>query len=336
MFSARMDTNLRRVLGELVDSLSPPRTLLTYAHRTYPNAMLARDLLVTAAKADKALHAGVQRVSVACSVISPACAAAVTAAVGAHGFQSLVRDTGLTPTISAAKDSNKTKATRLIETLHAFFQLCVQADLLTCVNVAERAFLPDCFYVISEREPPRDPRAELSTRRMLEVLNRMRRLGVEVKDRRFSLRAYPACFVRAEAVKWLESVNYEAPDEFLRHCQQEGTIVSVLNAPELELFQFVPRVVHSGFVYVGGAGNWTRRWAVLREYSLLLFNETKRQQLLSETSLPVATCNEVSGVFSSTSGLCDLNAFVGCIAGPFSVGSDDPAGAVDDDEPLEC
>jgi hypothetical protein len=114
---------------------------------------------------------------------------------------------------------------------------------------------------------------------MAEVLQRMQ-LGVEVKDRRFNLRLYPATFVRSEAVKWLENNNMPKvlfvlgvlshlhidriasshlcvkAEEFLQQCVQEGAVLSVLHAGEHEWLQFVPRVIHSGFVYIGGVRRW--------------------------------------------------------------------------------
>ncbi len=123
-------------------------------------------------------------------------------------------------------------------------------------------------------------------------------MHVEVKDRRFGLRLYPAVFVRAEAVKWLQTISFPAPDEFLQQCVREGSVVCALQAGDVEWCQFVPRVIHAGFVYVGGPGNWVRRWATLRETTLQLHHDSKRQ-LVSELDLLTTTANEV--LCSSTS-----------------------------------
>jgi hypothetical protein len=57
-----------------------------------------------------------------------------------------------------------------------------------------------------------------------------------------------------------------------------------------ELFQFVPRVVHSGFVHVSTAGSsLAKRWAVLREKHLIVFGEN-RKQVVFEVELTMATC----------------------------------------------
>lgn len=73
---------------------------------------------------------------------------------------------------------------------------------------------------------------------------------------------------------------------------QEGLLVSLFKANGVEWLQFVPSVVHSGFAYVGDVGTWVRRWLVLREASLLVFNENRKQQV-SEVQLTRASVDRV-------------------------------------------
>jgi hypothetical protein len=83
------------------------------------------------------------------------------------------------------------------------------------------------------------------------------------------------------------ALNADAP--LFETLVQENLICACV-AGNVELFQFVPRVVHSGFLYVGTVGSTlSKRWVLLREKSLIVFGEN-RKQVLFEVELTMATC----------------------------------------------
>lgn len=84
--------------------------------------------------------------------------------------------------------------------------MCLQAEVMVCVNSAEKMFIADCFYVFLEKDASLDESKQgAGVRRMLELLQQMKSSGaVEVKDRRNGWRGFSDCFVREEALKWLQ------------------------------------------------------------------------------------------------------------------------------------
>jgi hypothetical protein len=144
---------LRAILAE-VDALAP-RTLVVFAHRQHPNAVLARELTAALlARADKSLGAAIMATTgelvLGGSAVSPR-----------ERKGSVVRVGG---------------ASRYAEAVNVFCQLCVDHDLLVCVNAGERLWVPDCFYLlhISDKEPLYDRKQVVVCFFVVEICLRLR------------------------------------------------------------------------------------------------------------------------------------------------------------------
>ena len=174
------------------------------------------------------------------------------------------------------------KATKLAEAINLFLQRCVDLKFLVGINREEKVFLGDCFYVMRLEEDARGVPDKEVDRKLLDLVELLKR-RVEVRDRRNGFRSVRS-FVASEARAVL---NADAP--LFEALAQENLICACV-AGNVDLFQFVPRVVHSGFLHVGSVGNTlAKRWVLLREKSLIVFGEN-RKQVLFEVELAMATC----------------------------------------------
>jgi hypothetical protein len=183
---------------------------------------------------------------------------------------------------SSALGRRDSKASKMADAVSAFFQRCVDLKFLVGVNRDEKFFLLDCFYVIRLEEGARGPPDKEVDRRLLDLVELLKR-RVEVKDRRNGFRSVRS-FLASEA-----RVVLHADAPLFETLAQENLIAACV-AGNTELYQFVPRVVHSGFLNVGAVGSaLVRRWVVLREKSLIVFGEN-RKQVLFEVELTMATC----------------------------------------------
>ena len=225
---------------------SCPSESLVYGHRTFPRCFLGRELTVWLARADKAVLGSVL---------------AVSASLG-------------------RRESSASKAGKVLEGIHAFFQRCIDLKLLAGVNKEEQFFVSDCFYVESG-EGVVDSREV--DRRLLDAVETVKR-KVEVKDRRNGFRSV-RCFLASEAKTVLDK------EVALFDAMLQENLIAPAAPGHAEFFQFVPRVVHSGFVNVSVGSNaaMTRRWVVLREKSLIVMTDN-RKQVLHEVELTSATC----------------------------------------------
>lgn len=270
------------------------KTSLTYGHRVYSSCYLGKDLTMWLAKADKLIHQAV--VSVANGILN-----------------------GPAKGLSSAPSSSK--ASRFLEAIYAFLQHCVDLRLLVGVNKEEREFHADCFYVITELSADGGER-EQTDKDLLGLVERLKR-DLILRDRRQGLRSYNKTFLLSEASAILElylkdrwereqyalqeegsgqknNINLEqfhgerVVADALSRLQQENLIVCC--APP-DVYQLVPRTVHQGYVYCSSngtpGGSLVRRWALLRESSLLLFHDQRRHVLISEVDLTQATAESV-------------------------------------------
>ncbi len=130
-----MQERLRAILAEVDVAVAPLRTTVVFAHRQHQNAVLARDVTAAlVARSDKALGT------------------AIVLAVGDLAALGCV-----TPSERVGKGNvaGRASAARFAELSSIFCQLCLDYDLLVCVNSAERLWVQDCFYVLrnNEKEP---------------------------------------------------------------------------------------------------------------------------------------------------------------------------------------
>ena len=174
------------------------------------------------------------------------------------------------------QDRVQNMGVQLLEQIGTFFQRCVDLRLLSGVNHEERQFHSDVFYVVEEAriKPQELDRALLD---QIEFLKK----NVEVRDRRYRLRSYMA-FLASEARGCL---GEKGPG--FQVLLDAGLVECIC---EPDFFQFVPRLVHSGYVFVtqsAGSAGFTRKWVVLREKSLLFYHENRRQ-LQFEVELTLA------------------------------------------------
>jgi hypothetical protein len=146
-------------------------------------------------------------------------------------------------------------------------------------RLEEKLFHSDCFYAI-DKAATKD--VDKKCAEVVEFLKKK----VEVRERRHRIRSYES-FLKSDALELLG-----AEKALFQRLVEENLIVCI---SEPDFFQFVPRVLHSGFVYVsthvGGIGGYSRRWVVLRETSLI-FNHENKKQLIFEIDLSHATGKE--------------------------------------------
>ncbi len=180
------------------------------------------------------------------------------------------------------------KAAKVAEAINTFLQRCVDLKFLVGVNREEKLCLGDCFYVLRLEEGARGAPDKEVDRKLLDLVELLKR-RVEVKDRRHGFRSVRS-FVASEA---RAALNADAP---LFETLAQENLICACAAGNVELYQFVPRVVHSGFLHLGAVGSaLAKRWVLLREKSLIVFGEN-RKQVLFEVELTMATCEpEYSG-----------------------------------------
>lgn len=195
--------------------------------------------------------------------------------------------------------SSANRASKFLEAIFAFFQYCLVHKLIIGVNVEERTFYGDCYYLINTKEESEDEdslifsfKDDVISKHYLDIAEYLKS-RLEIKDRRVGVRTFHRCFVLSEARLLLEKKKISDTASVFDKLRSEGLITCC--GPS-ELFQFVARIHHNGFVYVtpnaattpNRGQVWTKRWLVLRENSLLFFNEQKRQ-LISEVPMSIAT-----------------------------------------------
>jgi hypothetical protein len=231
---------------------------VVYAHRTIPNCFLGRDLIVWLAKCDKSLL-------------------------------SLVMGCAPSP---MSRRASASKASKVLDAINVFLHRCLEMRFLVGVNKDEKQVLGDCFYVmrLDGSEEERSAGLEMD-KTLLECVDLLKR-KVEVKDRRMGFRSVRG-FLAAEAKAVLGERGVMLFESLVRE-----NLVALTSSGYNEIFHFVPRVVHSGFVNVSTAGaTFVRRWVVLREKSVIVFAEN-RKLIQSEIELTMATCE--ADVLNST------------------------------------
>jgi hypothetical protein len=178
---------------------------------------------------------------------------------------------------------DQSRASKVLEAIQSFLQKCVDLKLLVGVNKEEKMMLNDVFYTIrldpSESSAPSGVETDKALLDCVEVLKRK----VEVKDRRAGFRSIHG-FLAADAKAALQEKS-GLFDVLVRE-----NLIAAPNSSYPDILQFVPRVVHSGYVHVSvGGGTFARKWVVLREKSVIVFAENRKLQQF-EIEMTAATC----------------------------------------------